>query len=98
MDLSGAIRDVRQFKGQTSALSLPCPDLMPSLGGDLSEFPEEPYLAENNDDGATLLRSPCDLSLVTIPAAHNREKQTATECCSLANLHRSKNRHYSGSY
>ena len=33
-------------------LFLPQPGLMPSLGMILSEFPNEPYLAENWDDGA----------------------------------------------
>ena len=32
--------------------SLPHPGLMPSIGVFLSEFPEEAYLAEIQDDGA----------------------------------------------
>jgi len=46
VDLSGTIRDVLRFKGQYSALyPILRPDLTPSLGMILSQFPDEPYLA-----------------------------------------------------
>ena len=44
---------MRQLKGQKLAIgTLPYIDLMPSLGVILSKFPDEPYRAENQDDGA----------------------------------------------
>jgi len=37
---------------------------MPSLGMILSEFPDEPYLAENQDDEAIRWGRPRDLNLI----------------------------------
>ena len=45
--LSGTLRNVRRLKDQKLAPFPTHPDLMPSLGVILSEFPDEPYLAVN---------------------------------------------------
>jgi len=52
---------------------------MPALGVILSEFPHEPYLAENEDDGAVWWWRPHDLSWIRLVSITGRQTDRQTD-------------------